>query len=123
MKCRYPECVENEDERCIDLITGDCKGMESDKESREIEFNINETVKVRLTEIGHQELKRQHVELMDSLNLNREYHPKKEDADGWSEWQLWDLMSRLGHMAQLGFDPPFGTIIRILITRTTVSDS
>lgn len=25
-ECRYPECVDNEDERCPRLLTGECKG-------------------------------------------------------------------------------------------------
>lgn len=41
------------------------------------------------------------------------YQPKREDADGWSEWQMWDLMKNLGgEIAQLG-ELPFETNIRI----------
>ena len=25
-KCRYPDCQENEDERCVRWLTGECKG-------------------------------------------------------------------------------------------------
>jgi hypothetical protein len=25
-RCRYPECVENEEERCIRWLTGECEG-------------------------------------------------------------------------------------------------
>lgn len=32
------------------------------------------------------------------------YTPPKEDAEGWSEWQLWSLMQQLGNYIQLG-DP------------------
>lgn len=65
-------------------------------------FNINSYVRVKLTELGRERL-RQHV---DELNaFIRQHSPKaqllpydtvEEDADGWSEWQLWSLMPPLG---------------------------
>jgi hypothetical protein len=78
------------------------------------EFNINNYVSVRLTDDGHKELKRQH----DSLNLQLngrlgEWKGVKEDADGWSRWQMWDLMNRFGHMLSLGSVMPFDPLIMV----------
>lgn len=60
-------------------------------------INLNDTVKVKVTELGEQELTRQHWELkrrfpkLPPFKLNR-------DSDGYTEFQLWSLMGRLGHM-------------------------
>ena len=78
-------------------------------------FNINDTVKVQLTERGREILKRQYEEAVERCPALKQflYEKYKEDAEGWSEWQLWDLMFRFGqHMNQSG-DPPFKTVIRI----------
>lgn len=68
-------------------------------------FNINNSVRVKLTDTG-----RHH---------NRQEHPRsapflKEDADGWSRWQLWDLMHTFGSLLSLGAGRlPFETEIEI----------
>ena len=73
-------------------------------------FNINDKVRVRLTEKGRAALIKQHDDYFEG---RVPYSPPKEDADGWSEWQLWSLMQDLGHLCRLGIDPPFETIIQI----------
>ena len=78
-----------------------------------MKFNINDIVKVRLTDVGRQELRRQHDELYGQICIDREYIAPKENGSGMVEFQLWDLMSRLGHLCQLGFQPPFDTHIEI----------
>ena len=76
-------------------------------------FNVNDKVRVRLKQKGRDELLRQHRELYTSLGRPDEwYRAPTEDSDGWSSWQLWDLMNRLGHLCTLGFDPPFETEIQ-----------
>lgn len=79
-----------------------------------MKLNINSTVRVRLTDAGRQELRRQVADLRRQLGgLPFQAHPR-EDSEGWSRWQLWALMSQLGHMCQLGFgDLPFETEIEI----------
>lgn len=77
-------------------------------------LNINSTVKVKLNERGIIELKRQRQELIDSwprIKLG-EYKPNI-DEDGYTRFQLHDLMNRLGHMCTLRFEPPFETDILI----------
>lgn len=78
-----------------------------------IEFNINEWVQVRLTDVGRAELHRQREELNKRLKRPFMHSIVNEDADGWSRWQMWNLMQRLGHLCGLGTQIPFETAIRI----------
>lgn len=65
-------------------------------------FNINNYVRVRLTEHGREALRMRTDDLnrhIRQINPNAKllpYDTVEEDADGWSTWQLWDLMKRLG---------------------------
>lgn len=69
-----------------------------------MQFNINNKVRVRLTPKGKRVLAEKYKGL-------RPGYPPKEDAAGWSEWQLWDLMQTFGECIFLGCDMPFeGTI-------------
>ena len=78
-------------------------------------FNLNNEVRVRLTQVGRDELKRQHDELYASLGKpNEPYTPKKEDKDGWSTFQMWYLMNKFGYMLGMGFSSPFEIEIEIL---------
>lgn len=62
-------------------------------------FNINNTVRVRLTDAGREYHRRIHNELYARIFL---YRPPEEDADGWSRWQLWSLMQTFGPGVSLG---------------------
>jgi len=81
--------------------------------SKTIEFNLNRYIQVQLTNKGRAELKRQHDALYQDIPGAHEYHPPKEDADGWSRWQAWCLFQVLG--AELGWNSKlmFATTIRI----------
>lgn len=73
-------------------------------------FNINDTVKVKLTEHG----KKIHREDWDSVfgnNSNFTYTPPREDENGYSSWQMWELMRWFGNHCRIGFDNPFETDI------------
>jgi len=70
-----------------------------------MKFNINENVKVKLTDYGKEILR------------NNNYHyfyPIKEGNEGWSKWQLWALMEELGSYCGLGKSLPFETEIEII---------
>lgn len=70
---------------------------------------------VKLTDFGKKKLHEQHNELFHN---NKEIIPYKEmpEKDGWSKWQLWDLMERLGKYCHLGMDnQPFLPSIKIII--------
>jgi len=76
-----------------------------------LKYNINNKVKVKLTQNGRDELKRQHEELWKDIPKGPpyEYRPPHENKDGWSEWPLWCLMASLGHMCSMGPNVPFET--------------
>ena len=79
-----------------------------------ITLNINEVVQVKLTDAGREELLRQIDE------FNKEFPKARlkralphEDKEGWSKFQLLDLMNRLGHMLSLCCEIPFEDDIKI----------
>lgn len=81
-----------------------------------MDFNVNERVRVKLTDYGRQALERQDAELWASIKhpAPPPYTPPKEDAEGWSEWQLWSLMQDLGHLCRMGGPTPFETTIQLV---------
>lgn len=78
-----------------------------------MEFNINGKVRVKLTDFGISLLKDQHESLKDSLPKIGDFKPPKTDDRGFSEWQLWELMSRFGSEISLGCEVPFHTVIEL----------
>ena len=81
----------------------------------EIEFNVNNYVKVKLNEAGLNELKRQHYELSKVIPNLREFRVPKTDQDGYSKWQLHSLMNTFGHMMTLSNEVAFDAVIKIEI--------
>lgn len=82
------------------------------------EFNINSTVRVKLTPLGHEIHRARHDRLKQTIEANGgrmsfSYQPPREDADRWSEWQLWVLMETFGSVMGLGCELPFETTIQI----------
>jgi hypothetical protein len=78
-------------------------------------FNINSTVKVKLTEYG----KRLHKDFYEDFwgsqgKLDKfPYTPPETDPDGYCEFPLWDLMEGFGDYCGLGRELPFDTVILI----------
>ena len=64
-----------------------------------IKFNINHDVLIKLTSYGRKIL----------LDKNEKYI---EDNDGWSKWQLWDLMNIFGPYMKMGCNNPFDLSIK-----------
>lgn len=79
-----------------------------------IEFNINNYVHVRLTDHGRRCLRKSYDDLVRAQGGREpwKYTPPKEDADGWSKWQLHELMNSLGEHLWVGAEPVFETTIR-----------
>lgn len=78
------------------------------------EFNLNNKVRVKLTDRGRAALEADHATFWASNGRPAmPYTAPKEDADGWSEWQLWSLMSALGNHVGLGFDNAMETTIQL----------
>lgn len=86
-----------------------------------MEFNINHKVRVKLTDYGRSLLMLNHIEFWASVGKlpPYSYKPPAEDADGWSEWQLWELMKELGPHVGLGRHLPFETIVQLVSTETS----
>jgi len=78
-------------------------------------FNINNIVKVKLTEYGKKMLERDHNEFWGSRGILRDhpYTPHQEDENGYVKFQLWNLMEKLGKYCGLGCEMPFDTVILI----------
>jgi len=78
-------------------------------------FNINSTVKVKLTEYG----KRLHKDSYEYFWSNQgklekfPYTPPKEDENGYCEFQLWSLMEEFGEYCGMCREIPFETVILI----------
>jgi hypothetical protein len=87
-----------------------------------VKFNINETVRVRLTDYGRAALREDWDSMTEmffasperSAALRGEYKPPKEDEDGWSNWQLWRLMQAFGDRMNVVLPLCFETEIEIV---------
>jgi hypothetical protein len=87
-----------------------------------ITFNVNDTVRVQLTTKGrvvHRENHRQSFMGYSAAWIERNcpYKAPDEDAQGWSEWKLWDLMHEFGREMYMGNDPPFKTTIELVVKK------
>jgi len=73
------------------------------------EFNLNESVYVKLNQSGIQILMERHIELYDRLGIEEpEFEEPKRDQDGYSEFQLYNLMHIFGEYLHIGNpNPPF----------------
>ena len=78
-------------------------------------FNINETVKVRLTKYGKELHKQQWEDFWNSVGRLKEfpYTPPIEDENGYVQFQMWDLMEKFGNHCGLCKELAFETVILI----------
>gem|GEM_PF-1734656 len=81
-------------------------------------LNVNDTVKVKLTDLGREV----HKAYWEPFSAGR-YLPPKVDPDGFSDFQLWDLMATFGHKIRMGMDVPFETNIRVKVHSPTDQSS
>lgn len=79
-----------------------------------MKININDNVRVKLTDTGREVLKKNHNLLNKRTGAHLPYLPPIEDADGWSTWQLWSLMRDFGPHIYNGCRIPFETEIKII---------
>ena len=79
------------------------------------QFNINDSVKVRLTKFGKDLHKKQWEDFWSSCGRLNEfpYDPLKTDPDGYVEFQMWNLMQDFGSYCGLCKEIPFETVILI----------
>lgn len=79
-------------------------------------FNINDYVKVQLTDYGRYVHKDDHYRFWAThrpFGPIPDYLPPTEDGNGWSKWQMWHLMDSFGSYMGLGRELPFKTEIEI----------
>ncbi len=83
---------------------------------KKIPFNLNDYVLVKLTPIGIQILELQHNKKYEDLGIRKnEWIPPVIDADGYTKFQLWELMRQLGGSLRIGMGQhPIETEIIIL---------
>jgi hypothetical protein len=86
-----------------------------------VKLNINDTVRVRLTDYGRAVLRDDwqsttniYYARPEQREIRGEYKPPKEDENGWSEWQLWALMEAFGEHTGNGCRLSFETAIEIV---------
>ena len=75
----------------------------------QITLNINHIVRVRLTNHGRAFHAMKHAMFNMKSGQDLPYIAPKEDSDGWSDWQMHDLMHTFGELlyvenAELPFD-------------------
>lgn len=80
-------------------------------------FNFNEYIRVRLTDEGREQYRRS-VEALRSMMPPSvaaafPFTPRKEDVDGWSDWQGWELMKTFGPWMIMGAPLPFEMTVDI----------
>ena len=89
--------------------------------------NLDDTIRVRVTEIGKELYKKYHQDMIDTLakaganreELERSFLPAEieTDAEGWSEWTLWQLGYYFGAGMCNGCPPPVEMEIQLLRNR------
>lgn len=77
------------------------------------DFNINCMVRVRLTDLGRQIHAQRHLDLEKRAGRRFRYTTPPVDADGWSRFQMHDLMSTFGEHVGMCRDLPFETTIQV----------
>ena len=86
--------------------------------TRKVEFNINQCVKVELTDKGRDIFYHQFDDINSRFGkqLIEPYYPKL-DSDGYYETQMWCLMQLFGkHLtAGFGFDQPFSPNVILVV--------
>lgn len=77
-----------------------------------VKFDINNFVRVKLTDMGKRILEKDSTRMVFDNRIIKKFEVK-EDSDGWSEWQLWDLMATFGEYMHDGCKVPFETEVEI----------
>jgi hypothetical protein len=85
-----------------------------------INFNINYNVKIQLTEIGRQIIKDHDMDFSNEWQQRHgtlmpfERPPIIEDENGWSTWQLWQIIKEFGSHIGMSTELPFNPTIQLI---------
>lgn len=84
-------------------------------ESEFFDFNLNDSVFVKLTPRGVAILQDRHDKLQPCLPrvCRSSFKPPKKNKDGYSEFQAWVLFETFGDHIGMGQPEPFETTIRL----------
>lgn len=77
----------------------------------QIEINLNETVRVKLTDRGLAIMRANHDELRKRAPSLRPFREPEPDAEGRVAFQLWALFQEFGQHMAMGVPVPFETTI------------
>lgn len=109
---------EKEHENCALVVQLEeiIKGIpDTSKEVICLPFNVNHYVRVKLTETGRKAFSKKAYELFGERSGRFIEMYTQEDAEGWSQWQLWELMQWLGSECGNGMEVPLETEIQIVV--------
>ena len=87
---------------------------EAPEEPKVVRINLNSKIRVKLTDHGRALHTKGHAELLTSASLRPPCNQPKEDAEGWSTWQLWVLMQAFGPHMYLGCPSPFESDMEVI---------
>ncbi len=80
-----------------------------------MKLNLNQKVKVKLTQIGKNHLIERHKKIYGRHANSFPCRTIKEDKYGYSTWQLWELMGVFGELMQYPTcNLPFETEIKLI---------
>ena len=80
-----------------------------------MKFNINNPIKIKLTDKGREIIKKRHEDFWSQRNADIEFKPWPEDEDGWSKQQMYNVFHVFGDYLTVGREPPFETEIDLMI--------
>ena len=84
----------------------------------QVKFNINHDVKVKVTDYGYEkwlEHENRFVQFSGTIKpTTLEELKSKADEDGYTKFQMWDMMSIFGSKMTMGFKNPIETNIILL---------
>jgi len=79
-----------------------------------MKFNLNDHIKVQLTDTGRAVHRVEHAKRFWGCDAKLfPYMPPEEDEAGWSRWQMWEFMVRFGSHISMSGDLPVMTDIEI----------
>ena len=79
-----------------------------------MKFNIDDTIKIKLTEAGKLALRRRYDELEKRYDGLEHFEMPDEDDEGWSKWSLMDLIVTFGPTTYTGLYMPFESEVELV---------
>lgn len=91
---------------------------------KRIKYNINDKVRVRLTDVGRQIYREECNALRRAVPSYNVSGSVPEDSEGWSTWTMWELMRLFGTQMYMGNTAyPFHMGIELVVGDEAVTPS